>query len=70
MSISFKVMNVHIVTRVTIVLVGTFVIIRYNDTLNLSMGFPNPKTQQKVWCHNPSLGLATKAMAFKGAGQE
>jgi hypothetical protein len=70
MSISFKVMNLHIVTCLIIVLVGTFVIIRYNNTLNLSMGFPSPRTEQKVWCHNFRFGLTTKANAYKGACQE
>jgi hypothetical protein len=28
------------------------------------------QTRFKVYCHNPSLGFATKARAYKGAGQK
>jgi hypothetical protein len=31
---------------------------------------PNDNVEPDEWCRNPSLGLATKARACKGAGQE
>ncbi len=48
----------------------TKIVISYNRWWLIWMRNLHTMSQVKIFCHNPSLGLATKVRACKGVGQE